>query len=250
VDSAADLFKTYKETEWISRARKLDAYKRWFHQACIEGDPPDALVPRKATPEQIFKAKLIEGLDGHWYWDGYPAVNVLGTSRRPVRLALFLRDGVWPNKYVRLHPKCGEKNCIRPEHQEEEGWGSRTYWTKDRILASQQVAVMRLGHAPTRKEWERNRYKPSGEWIIRKFHSWEEFLAAGGQKSTPPRRYSNETMLKAVREATELLGRPPTQQDWFDLRSWLKQRGYPSSPSWIKQKLNMPWSQVIQKAGS
>ncbi len=203
-----------------TQARARDAYQAWFRKACAEGNPPDTLRHRVADEAERFFARTIPGPDGHTYWDG------------PLDHRRFLRnDGhkrhprYWWWEHVNgplplrghVSPCCGEPNCITPDHQVFVSWSEfKRRYTDEQIIGALQVAALRLGHTPTRKDWTTLNFQPSWSMVARRFSSWSRAISAAGLEPHTPDygRLSAADAIACIQSVVTRLGRVPTVAEW------------------------------------
>lgn len=210
------------------------AFELLVRTAAQNGTPLDALRNYVEDEVERFFSYTIAGPDGHVYWDGPKSfVRNDGKTRRPLRWW-------WAHKYGSLGNnddlvlKCGEKNCVNPEHAVKEYQrGFRFRWTEDRIIGALQVVAMRKGETPTTTEWEREHNHPTREIIVRRFGSWEKAVAAAGLSPTrgagaPAGRAD---VLAGIRLARQILNAWPTEHDYRLCRDALVAARLPSTVS-------------------
>lgn len=256
--TAADLqaeFRAFRSGDakaGIRSARTRDAYNRWFHQACIEGNPPDALQPNAGTDLERFFARTIPGPDGHTYWE-------------PRAMRFYPRDGGqrhcrwWWYEHVHgnqgrgtLAAVCGERNCITPDHQLFVSWAeARRRFTDEQMLGAIQVSALSLGHTPTAVEYSQSGRRPSDSLIRMRFGTWERAVTAAGLEPSPLsiHRRGPEDCIAGLRWLASHLGHAPSDKEYRAHAAFLKSAGHPPSATTIRTHLGRPWSAALAKAG-
>jgi hypothetical protein len=96
--------------------------------------------------------------------------------------------------------------------------GLETYnYTREDCLESLQEAANRLGHSPTKKEYEELGLKPCTGVFDQKFGGWDEAKMEIGLDSRSRVTCSEEDCLEAIEDAASILGHPPTSREYLGL---------------------------------
>jgi hypothetical protein len=117
------------------------------------------------------------------------------------------------------------------------------------MIGALQVAALRLGHTPSRAEWERLRLKPTTVIYQERFGSWAGGVRAAGLPVNT-RLSDRAKCLASVRFAAVFLGRRPTATDYrsdLTLREALRKELLPTSSSSIKKHCGS-WSAALKDA--
>lgn len=242
------LYDHWRETgDGQAAARR--AYNAWFHQSCVDSDPPDALVPNAGSEPERFFARTIPGLDGHTYWAlrCYRFARDDGTERHPRWWWYEHVNG--PHGRGRLASVCGEPNCITPEHQLYVSWAEvKRRYTDEQLLAALQTVALKIGHTPTTGEYDAVRTKPRREIIAVRFGGWEGAVRAAGLQPTIKFARTAATVeqcLAAVRFVTNLIGHAPTEDEFRAHNVELQAAGLHSSPSTIYRCIGS-WPKALE----
>lgn len=157
-----------------------DAYIRYMREASARGMNPTQLREHSRDEVERFFAQTVQGPDGHVYWNGGRAFTRNdGADRKPGRWWWEHVHGEIGTTTLRVRPTCGDDKCINPEHAEIKHFVGLRY-THAQMVGSLQVAAMRLGHAPSTKEWDNGKYRPVRDIYIQRFGSWAKALAEAG----------------------------------------------------------------------
>lgn len=256
--TAAELLKEYRGLRelWLDtgedRYQVQLAYERYHKQACAEGRPPDSLVRYSGPEDERFFDQIIAGPDGHTYWDGGRRFRLdKGGERLPRYWWYEHVHGVLLER-GKLASHCGELNCITPAHQQFVSWGQiKQRYTDQQLIGAVQVVAMRLGHSPTRLEYQSERGRgPTSEILAHRFGGWRSALEAAGLEATPYtlRKITAEDCIKALKMVARLSGRMPTQKYFRVHADQLREAGLPSGHSSIRDHLGT-WSEARRKAG-
>lgn len=208
------------------------AFELLVRTAAANGTPLDGLRHHVEDEVERFFSYTIPGPDGHVYWDG-PKVFVRndGKGRRPLRWW-------WQHRYANLLNnddlvlKCGERNCINPEHASKEYLrGFRMRWSRERMLARLQVVALQKGRTPTTTEWAREKRHPVAEMYTRMFGDWAQAVAAAGLSPTrgPGAAADKPTVIAGIRLVRKLFGRWPSDNDYVRYRTELLAARLPST---------------------
>lgn len=242
-----DLTARSKNGEPWLRLRAGDAYNRWFHQACLEGRPPDSLERSSPVESERFFARVISGVDGHCYWDSRQGFRRNDGQRRNARKWWWEhRHGPITDRSV-VKPTCGEPNCITVDHQRLVPWGElKQRYTDEQCIGALQVAALRLGHSPSMHKYDTLGLRPSSALLQIRFTSWSRALRAAGLPEAPPGSqyvevWSETDCLDALRSIRDQLGFVPSG------RWWTRTRQQPSRRT-IQRRLG-GWSNALRKAG-
>lgn len=191
------------------------AFEMLVRAAATNGTPLDGL--RRHTENEIerFFSFTIPGVDGHVYWDGPKDFRRNdGKYRRPLRWW-------WQHRYRNLDPsddlvvRCGEPNCINPEHAAKERVrGTALRWSETRIIGVLQVAASRIGHSPTEAEFTSLGIGPSTKWIHRRFGGWIAALTAAGLPPSAVTEFDRTEVLRGIQLVRRLFGRWPSENDY------------------------------------
>jgi hypothetical protein len=207
-------------------------YEAWFKRMCEEGKPPDAMQRESGTRTERFWAQLIEGMDGHLYWNGpldsggrpelrYP--NGRGGGRCVAqRFAWKLKHGELSAR-ITVWATCGERHCMNVEHLAA-AWlprGVKSQVPTSILLERVKALATRLGHPPTAEQWDAARLRDwhSAAGIAERFRGqWTAALRAAGLEAANAgqydRRYSTEELIEELRALAREVGRTPTTGDW------------------------------------
>ncbi|MFQ6009650.1 MAG: homing endonuclease associated repeat-containing protein [Candidatus Aenigmatarchaeota archaeon] len=85
-------------------------------------------------------------------------------------------------------------------------------YTQEKLIEVLQHKADDLGRAPTAREIETDKNMPGVNTYCKHFGSWNSALKAAGLESKY-REYSNEELIKALKEKAKELGRPPTTME-------------------------------------
>jgi hypothetical protein len=227
--------------------RRREAYNAWFRQCCKEGRSPSSLREHSADEAERFWARTVAGPDGHVYWtSGRLFRKNDGKSTRPQRWA-WSAAGRDLNAYIEIENTCGEGNCVNPEHmQVRPRAATRVRFSDERAIAALQVLKMRLGFTPSRRDWDAADLPVTASAMNNRFRNWGAFCrAAGLEPQRPSHALQPETCVRAVVELAAEIGRPPTARDWEEHHGWLKARGFPTSPTSIRNKLGGSFTSAV-----
>lgn len=236
----------------------LDAFNRLCQAYAARGRRIDELSCYSPDESERFFANTAQGPDGHVYWlpeQREPRfVTNEGKYRTPPRWWWEHRHGPIGTTTLRLHPTCGDRACINPEHQVLEHFVSALSFPEHKIVGGLQVLAMRLGRAPTAREWDRAKLGVSTKALYVRYGVWSDVLRLAAMSPPPPlHATSPQKCLEALRFARALLHRWPTthdfKQDTRELRTLCKERGLPVSPDAIKGKLGGSWPEALRRAG-
>jgi len=88
-------------------------------------------------------------------------------------------------------------------------------WTPERVLAALRRDAMRRGRTPVREEWSRaTRSRPNAGTVEKLFGSWNAGLrVAGLAPNSEPDKWTETSVLEALRRLERQLGRQPTSSD-------------------------------------
>jgi hypothetical protein len=200
------------------KARVRDAYQRFFHASCAEGNPPDALRRHIADETERFFARTIPGVDGHTYWDGSLKAGFVqndGHTRRPRR---WWYERVYGSLgRDTLIVSCGEANCITPEHMERVPWEERRrMWSDAQMIGMLQTVAMRLGETPSRHGFDKERSPnmPTARAYILRFGSWGRAVKSAGLPERDLARISTDDTVAALRAFADERGHVPSLEEW------------------------------------
>lgn len=225
-----------RETYGRRSSQAQQAFEMLVREAAEAGAPLDGLRRHAQNETERFFAYTVNGTDGHVYWDGKKSFRRNdGKYRSPRRWWwAHTHDGQLTSKDD-LAVRCGETNCINPEHCEIERLrGVRIHWTQERIIGAIQVATMRLGHTPTSTEWEKLRLSPTDNVIRDRFGDWAKARAAAGVEPPPgptaPEshiKFTREELIAGIQLVHQLTGRWPTVKEYNACRHQLHDAGLP-----------------------
>lgn len=221
-----------KEREGRRSSKTQRAFEALVRGAAEAGAPLGGLRHHVADETERFFSYTIPGPDGHVYWDGARTfVRNDGGRRTPLRWW-------WQRKYGNLDSsddlanKCGEKNCVNPEHYAKERVrGNGLRYSDEKILGALQVAVMRLGHTPTSAEWDALHLSPSGRVISSRFGTWERAVAAAGLPETVfvSKAKDRTSILRGIQFVRRAFGRWPSEKDYRLFTKELAEAGLPTT---------------------
>ena len=117
-------------------------------------------------------------------------------------------------------------------------------WTRERLLAALRRDAARRGRTPVREDWSKaTRSRPNAATVAKFFGSWNAGLRAAGLEPNVERdKWTEVTVLKALRELERELGRQPTSSDVTRPPG-----GYPNNAV-IKRKLGS-WGAACRALG-
>lgn len=212
-------------------ARYVELYEAWFRQMCLEGRPPDALRRDAGTLTERFWAHVLTGLDGHLVWDGS-----LDSNHKPLFVVKNAKESIsvraqryaWQLKHgpvdrrIDVWATCGYTNCMNVEHLAAAYLprGHKAEIPTATLLARVRALAQRLGHAPTRDEYDAVRLpgEHTSSGVSQRYGGrWANVLRAAevdGRPKASQRRYSDEEALQGVRELTRQMGRVPTSNEY------------------------------------
>ena len=107
---------------------------------------------------------------------------------------------------------------------------------------------MRLGHTASALEWDAAKLPVTAGAMKARFGSWGDFCRKAGLQ---PKRHSSldpETCVAAIQALASKLGRAPSKRDWQEHHDWLRERGYPSSPTSLRNQLHGSFTEVVARA--
>lgn len=223
---------TVRETHGRRSSQAEQAFSELVRTAADNGTPLDGLRHHTANEVERFFSWTIPGIDGHVYWDG-PKNFTRNDKRTRTPLRWW-----WQHRYGNLADsddlvlKCGEANCVNPEHAAKERVrGVALRYSDESMLGGLQVLAARLGHSPTTREWDHGGRKPSSTTLIHRFGAWENALSAAGLAMTTNafKRATPERVLEAIRFARDLVGHWPSWDEYVSCRDQLKAAGLPST---------------------
>jgi hypothetical protein len=90
----------------------------------------------------------------------------------------------------------------------------RHAWTREQVLTALRADAERLGRIPTGRQWEQRpgTARPGYNAVRKHFGSWNAAIEAAGLVRDDP-KWTRETVLQALRELEQELGRQPTSGD-------------------------------------
>lgn len=233
-------------------SRTAEAFQALVRAAAENGTPLDGLRHHVENEVERFFSWTIAGVDGHVYWDGPKTFfQNNGSGRRPRRWWWHHKYGNLPDSYDDLAVKCGEPNCINPEHMAKErvrGYGRA--WTDQAMLGGLQVCAMRLGHSPSSTEWDEIGREPSHTSIATRFGSWANAISAAGLPPNIDRRgkVTPEKALEGIRFARDILGHWPSWDEYRRLGKRLLEAGYPATIT-AAMRIYGSWPKARMAAG-
>lgn len=236
-----------RETYGRRSSQAQQAFELLVREAAEAGAPLDGLRRHTENEVERFFAFTIPGPDGHVYWDGPRDFRRNDGKYRPPQRWWWIRVHGSLNASDDLAVKCGERNCINPDHcAVERVRGVRIYWTEQRIIGAIQVAALRLGHTPSLNEWDRLGVRPNRGTIETRFGSWNGAVIAAGLTPNPTnsRTTNRDACLRSIRFVRDLIGHLPSDAEFYACREQLQARGLPASlktiarhcGSWIAAK--------------
>lgn len=191
---SADLQRAYRAArERGDRAEFWRLWDEWFRARCEEGNPPDALQRDSRDPTERFWARVVEGRDGHWFWDGKvekgrPVTRGFGKSHtvNAQRFSWMLRNGRIANR-IDVWSTCGLAWCLNPEHLDA-GWQPRNVhiYTDEALIGALQTCAMQLGTVPINpnryEAWRpKGRRFPTDTILLRRLGgTWKDVLRQAG----------------------------------------------------------------------
>lgn len=180
----AEDWHNYCRAEFGERSmRTLSAFHAIGRAYVASGRRIDELYHYIPDEWQRFQSRLIQGADGHVFWDGKDEFVLNGDKhhnpkRRPVYYWWVRLYGSHPFRLV----TCATKGCVSPYHAHKEDRRE----TRERIfpdhviLGSLQVWALQHGRSPRKKEWEELKLTPSTTTIHKRFGSFDQALGAAG----------------------------------------------------------------------
>lgn len=234
-----------------------EAFELLLRTAAQAGQPLDALRKHTTNEQERFFANTIPGPDGHVFWDGSPGGFVRNDkrTRSPRRWWWAHKHGAEPGPYEDVVPTCGELNCINPEHCEQGRGLRRQRFTEEQMLNALKVAALRLGHAPTLREWEAGRYRPTINVYRTRFGRWSSALERAGLEAVDGGRAyryqpaSREECIRALKFLRKETGRQPDTKTILRHREQLRAAGLPTSLTTYRRLLGPTWPEVLRAAG-
>lgn len=228
------------------------AFSNLCRAASENGTPLDGLRHHTENEVERFFSYTIAGVDGHVYWDGPKAFTRNDKrSRTPLRWWWQHRYGNLANSDD-LVVKCGEANCINPEHAaKERNRGYMLRYTDHEIFGALQVMAERLGKTPSSADWKKSGRRPHASSIEERYGSWAKAISAA---NLPPvvnvyLRVSPERVIAGIKFAKRKLGYWPSSEQYQALRVELRAHGHPTSSS-IGQRIFGSWPKARQAAGA
>lgn len=235
--------------------RRSSQAERAFSDLCRaaaeNGTPLDGLRHHTVNEVERFFSWTIPGLGGHVYWDGPKRFfRNDGMTRAPLRWWWQHRYGNLDNSDD-LVVKCGEANCINPEHASKERIrGTALRYTDQALLGALQVLAGRIGRTPSTSDWVKAGNAPS-RWVFEKrFGSWGNAVAAAGLPAArnPYAKTSPATVIAGIRFVRRELGHWPTWDEYPTVADKLREAGLPTSIH-AAMRLYGSWPKARQAAG-
>lgn len=228
---------------------RREAYNDWFRQCCAEGRNPSALRIHSPEEAERFWAQTVPGPDGHIYWTGAKIFRTNSGFKTTPRRWAWARTHGSLSPYTEIENVCGEGNCVNVEHMRIRPRAERRVrFSDDRAIGALQVLALRLGRTPARTDWDAADLPVGATAMQGRFGSWSAFCRKAGLE---PQRASYSldpaTCLEAIRTLTDYLGHPPTQREWKEHHGWLRERGYPTSPNSLKNKLGGSFTAIVRR---
>ena len=241
-----------RETHGRRSSQAERAFSNLCRAAADAGTPLDGLRHHTENEVERFFSWTIPGVDEHVYWDGPKAfVRNDKKARTPLRYWWQHRYGNLANSDD-LVVKCGERNCINPEHAaKERRRGYMLRYTDSEIFGSLQVLAERLEKTPSSADWKKSGRRPHASSIEERYGSWANAVSAAG---LPPvvnvyLRVSPERVLAGIKFAKRTLGHWPSTAQYQALRVELRAAGHPTSSS-IGVRIFGSWPKARQAAGA
>lgn len=225
---------------------RREAYNDWFRQCCKEGRNPSAL--RIHSPEEVerFWAQTVPGPDGHVYWTGPKTFLTNDGSRKKPQRWAWQASGRALELWTEIDNVCGEPHCVNPEHMRERPRGERRVRLPDeRAFGAVQALALRLGHTPSPSEWNDAALRVTAGALERRFGSWGGFCRRAGLDWKHPTATDADTCIEAIQALAAKLGEAPNRRTWEANGGWLRERGYPTSATTIRQKLNGSFAAIV-----
>lgn len=228
---------------------RREAYNAWFRQRCLEGQSPSALNIHSADEVERFWAQTVPGPDGHVYWTG-PRMFLRndGKKSRPQRWT-WARAGHLLTPYTEIEVTCGEAHCVTLDHMRVRPRSERRIrFADDRAFGAMQVLAMRLGRCPAPADWKTAGLPVTFQAMVLRFGSWENFCAKAGLEWTQhPLRTTDAACEAGIRALAQKLGKPPSRRQFMAHAEWLRERGYPTSPTTIKDRLGGTFATIVAR---
>lgn len=244
---------TARETHGRRSSQAERAFNDLIRAAAENGTPLDGLRHHVTDEVERFFSSTIQGPDGHVYWDGAQRFTLNDKKDMTPRRWWFKHRYGELDRYQDLTVKCGETNCINPEHLAiERTRGYRLQWTDERALAAFQVVCMRIGYTPTMGQWAKGGWSPSIFTLTNKFGGWGRLCQRGGVQAPKHSTYvrvDRSSVLDSLRMAKRILGHWPTRDEFTSLAQQLHDAALPSSPTTIRNVLKVGWRDAIDLAG-
>lgn len=159
-----------------------DAWIAWVAEAYAAGEPLDRLRIDSRNETERFFARTVPGPDGHVYWVG--GRDFTGNTSRTRPRHWWWRQIHGPSSLARgdaVRPHCGDARCINPEHCNVQARRERCAKFSDaQMLGFIQVAALRLGHRPTKVEFDSMKLGISTTAMFNRFGSWTETCRRAG----------------------------------------------------------------------
>lgn len=248
---SAQLLNRYRRLrdEGASTMRRREAYNDWFRQCCAEGRPPSALRVDSPDESERFWAQTVPGPDTHIYWTG-PRLFLRndGKKRSPQRWAWAKANGSLSH-YAELEITCGERNCVNVEHMRIRPRAERRIrFSDEQAYGAAQVLAIRLGHAPSRLQWDAAKLPVTTSAIEARFGTWETFCRKAGLDPWHPGQTTNPgACTAAIRALAGKLGHAPSRGEWLRHTSWLRDHHFPTSPTTISHQLGASFAAAVAR---
>jgi hypothetical protein len=174
---------------WPSAGEVDGVFGRWGELAAAAGDPPTRPRPRWIRERALAALQELADELGRPQRSsdlaGYPGMPSVGTVRKLL--------GSWEAALSELGAPS-----YRVVHSDGE------------LIAALQAAQRELGRPPRPSELG----GPRAKTLRRRFGSWQAALSAARIEPVPPRRWSRERILDALRAWAQAHGRPPRPSEW------------------------------------
>lgn len=230
------------------------AFERLVRAADVVGQPLDGLRTHTRDEVERFFANTVPGTDGHVYWDGARSGfrRNDGKNSVPRRWWYTHKHGIALGPHEDFVPTCGERHCINPDHCEIGRGLRRLRFDREAMLGGLRVCALRLGHAPTTRDWARLGLSPSESLYKIRFGTWATAVREAGLtpvfSSSRFAPTSPARCIASLRFVREQVGHWPTRTEFERARAALHAAELPASSSTIKKYLGS-WTEALRKAG-
>jgi len=221
--------------------RSHDAFQRLCQVYAKHGRRIDELDFYEPDESKRFFRKLIQGANGHVFWNGGAVFTCNGGStRKPLH---WWWEHLYGTRADKLVLECGQSRCVNPRHARP--FQRERLYPDHVIIGALQVWGLRHGRPPSMRSWDGS---PSHAIIKLRFGSWRNALQAAGFPASDYNRYrSPEECIAALRFVFDLTGKWPTWESYLGAHDELQANDYPTRPNTIKDRFGS-WAAAIEAA--